>query len=1094
MGHDLDPRKLASQHQITPGAIDEAVDDVLEDFGIAKDNADVLRKLMANDHSSEVARAYYGGAASAGLQRAHLRAARKTLTISYELTESEVAMLVAYSPEYKLAFKNVDVHDHGLAAAYRTIDQVLVESRVPPGARYSDVGASVMRHVKQGHDDVHMCVTFADPKDPQREVLTGLQLKKVESDPSAMPSVRELAKKAIQRDKQLICGKRAQDCCYKTPVVISVHVYDIPMADWPTIMENKGAKLVEGCMLFSPRILEQKRGNFPAAGVRFEVDRDADRFSMGFINSPSWWYSHSWREYARYGADQLLYGKTGVFSYKIVERRGDTIFFRILRVGGRPREMPEQHYKLPGVAMVRVIGFDVNSGKSAKTSPAKEWHWPRPLWEDMVSHAQERFEKKTLTADSMFNFYRSVAPRQTINSVVTFGGHSVHMDELVALVVMSSVTAIVESLTTNETVRAMLDQEVAQRMGSAESTIFKVVSSLSNITWVGYRYSFGLLTDWIRNKAGKLGSVELAEAMRVEWTPVVEMRVLPMELVMSKTWRAAFGFTPSAFHKGFSEEVRTAAPFDHVTAAAGDPDMAEVVMDLFGDALPQHVQLSLQASVDKKNEMESARVAELAASENVGTSHQGSTKVDSVTGTADDTPLANERRSAILEAITEVEMEQIQISAECRKTYAELTTSGVPNEGACRSGKEVYRSPEFWWLNQGLFEKSLLGTTLEEFDHMAVYIPHHSGKIGGNVQPVQSELFEGMSEGRMVCREYFKLTDSTFTGWALVTDSLRVYNGPEIVQSLRQALNMQVEFDVVLCEGPPGCGKTTKIVSSVQQGDGVFCPMRVSVRETRDRIRTKRKGLKFNVRRDCGTLDSFLVNWGRDKKVTAMRFLRVFIDEAFAAHAGKWYALCALLGVRTVFAYGDRQQIPHVPRAVLASMHARIKCQREDTTFLSYRCPQDAVAAIGDLYGWKIRSASEVKVSLHQGTLEAAADFPDGCVMLGMYQSDKKEIHRMYSSSGKKFKVMTVHESQGNTFKDVWMHRFDARRRSDGSSLYDKPNYVNVGMSRHTSTFLYRLPSGLEDEVTRRITQGKSIRRMVAAAEQATAGESKEFG
>jgi len=194
MGHDLDPRKLASQHQITPGAIDEAVDDVLEDFGIAKDNADVLRKLMANDHSSEVARAYYGGAASAGLQRAHLRAARKTLTISYELTESEVAMLVAYSPEYKLAFKNVDVHDHGLAAAYRTIDQVLVESRVPPGARYSDVGASVMRHVKQGHDDVHMCVTFADPKDPQREVLTGLQLKKVESDPSAMPSVRELAK------------------------------------------------------------------------------------------------------------------------------------------------------------------------------------------------------------------------------------------------------------------------------------------------------------------------------------------------------------------------------------------------------------------------------------------------------------------------------------------------------------------------------------------------------------------------------------------------------------------------------------------------------------------------------------------------------------------------------------------------------------------------------------------------------------------------------------------------------------------------------------------------------------------------------------
>jgi len=938
-----------------------------------------------------------------------------------------------------------------------------------------------------------MCVTFADPKDPQREVLTGLQLKKLQSDTDTHPAVKALAKRASDRDPLLICGKTAQRCHHKSLVVTSVHVYDIPMADWPTIMENKGARMVEGCLLYSKKVLQDPSGVFSAAGVRFEVDRAEDKFRMGFVNSPSWWYNHSWREYARYGADQLLYGKTGVYSYKVVERRGDTIFFRILRVGGKPRDLPEQHYKLPGVPMVRVSGFDVSSGKSMARAPLKEWHWPAPLWEDMVGHAQERFEKKTLTADAMFNFYRSVAPRQTINSVVTFGGYSVDMDDLVALVVMSSITAVVESLNTNATIRSILDAEMGSRVGSSESTLYKVMASLGTITWVGYRYSFGFLTDWVRNRVSKLNSQSFADAMRVEWAPVVEMRVLPMELVMGKTWRASFGITPSAYHAGFSEEVRLAAPFDHVTAAANDPDMAEIVMDLFGDALPQQVQSTLQESVDKKRDQERAALEEQSVNETPSVSrYLGSTKVDSVTGASEDSPLHNERRSAILEAITEAELEQVQISAECRKTYAELMASGVPNETACRAGKEVYRSPEFWWINQGVFERSLLGTALEEFDHMAVFVPEHSGRVGGNVRPVQSEIFEGLSEGKQVCREYFKLTDSKFTGWAMVTDSLRVYNGPEIVQSMRKALDIVAEYDVVLCEGPPGCGKTTKIVSSVQQGDGVFCPMRVSVRETRDRIRDKRKGLKFNVRRDCSTLDAFLVNWGRDKKVTALKFLRVFIDEAFAAHAGKWYALCALVGARTVFAYGDRQQIPHVPRAVLASMHARIRCQREDTTFESYRCPHDAVAAVGDLYGWRVRSASSVKHSLKQGTLEVVGDFPDGCVMLGMYQSDKKEIHRMYSSSRKKFKVMTVHESQGNTFKDVWMHRFDTRRREDGSSLYDKPNYVNVGMTRHTNSFLYRLPSGLSDEVTRRIAQGTSVRRVAAAADLASAGEAKE--
>jgi len=211
--------------------------------------------------------------------------------------------------------------------------------------------------------------------------------------------------------------------------------------------------------------------------------------------------------------------------------------------------------------------------------------------------------------------------------------------------------------------------------------------------------------------------------------------------------------------------------------------------------------------------------------------------------------------------------------------------------------------------------------------------------------------------------------------------------------------------------------------------------------------------------------------------------------------AGRWYACALLLGAKRIDAYGDPYQIPHVPRAICPAIHLRLIPTAVDEQYVSYRCPHDVIAAVGDVYHWKVRSASKVVRSLAQLSSVEAEQVEPGCVMLCMYQDDKKTLQLMYAKQSAPIRIMTVHEAQGNTFQHVRLHRFLRGKNQtnvpDAFDLFQKKEYVLVAMTRHTHSFRYFSQMGA-DQVSSRILQGSSVSRINAAADLASAGQAIE--
>lgn len=1056
----------AMEAQVTAGAIDAALAAVGRDFGLSTEVMDSLGRLMAVDHTSGVAQAYYGALAHRGYQTNQMRLVKKSLTIPYSLSQNEVDQLALYAPDFKLGFRNTDLHDHPVYAAQRMIDQVICESRMPPGCRAADLGGSLVHHAAQGNLQWHVCSPLADRKDAARQTLQNLRLKKMSVDQGLSPETREYSSRCLKADPALVCAKRAQDCNRPADAAIAVHVYDIPMEDWPGIMEAKGLKLVEGCMLYSEALLEVKEGVFPSAGVRYECDIEKNTYNMGFVNSPSWWYKHSLKEHLRYGVDQVLYGKKATYSYKIVERRENTIFFRVLPVGGSAKPNVKQVYKLPGVPMVTVSGPEVST-RDLSQRRICDWHWPEPLWTSMVTSALDRLERGNFSVEEQFNRYRSIAPRQTINAVRVSGGFDARINDRVALVVYSTLEAVIVMAKQRMAFNAMAAQQFKNRRREQVLGVVNCLNSVAELAYEGVKFvcrPLNMITKML------ISDDEDALLALYSSAPRVAYRIMPAQLVLSGKWYSGSSVSADSVLPDFREQVRRTAPADYLTAASEDPVIASVLVDLYGDVMPRQVR-------------EQAAKSERTVTE--GSVSAGSTLVDSTEA---------EMRLSIEEAIAETEIEAGNVQASCMKFRSECLVGGEPDKQLLLRKKEEMLQPDFWYVNKGVITSSVLGRSGDDFDLSGVLLPIQ-GPSGSYVHPVVPVVFDGMSRGNKVVVEHAVIADSSYTGWAFTNSSLAVYNGPEIVASLKQALSLVRPIEVVLHRGPAGCGKTTQIVERVDFNDVVMCPAKASVLETRERILKVRPELKFPVMDRCKTIDSYLVHVLSNPRVRSIRTDVLRGDEAFMTRAGRWYACALLLGASRIDAYGDPMQIPHVPRAICPSLHLRLIPTEEDAKYVSYRCPHDVIAAVGDIYQWQVRSASKrVKSMAVLPGIESEAVEP-GCVMLCMYQDDKKTLATMYAKWTVPIRIMTVHEAQGNTFSHVRLHRFLRGKNQtnvpDAFDLFQKKEYVLVAMTRHTHSFRYYTQMG-HDQVTERVAQGSAVSRINAAGDLASAGEAVE--
>lgn len=1102
----------ASLNNVDGDIIDVATNEILNEKNLPGPTEKMIRGMLANDSQSAVARTLFHSMLTKPKISTMSILGRSDLVIPYRFSDDkQLQLLRDYAPEFAIKTASKESHDHPMAAACRLIDRKLVYSRVPTNQTVSDVGGSIIPLVLGGMlgNPVHSCSPIIDGKDPGREVLNKLRIEEIYADPHRKQEVRESARRYLERDRDSMCDNLVQHCSYQSKVITSIHVYDIPIGDWPSIMHNKGSSLVEGCLLFPQTIFTNVSGDIPYAGARFEVDIKRNKFSMGFKNSNAWWYQHKLSDYLKYGVDQIIEHKSGTYSYKIVERRGDTVFFRILKVANSKEMRPVPVYRVPGIPMVIVNGFAVQRVKNdysnkdltgifSKNARRCQHMFPAVLWREMLSHAKQNVERGTLTYERMINYYRTVAPRQSINGVIIAGGTTVEdLNQLVALIVHVSLFAYLSVAKTRVETEVLTHLEMDNRKEFGQGNFVTVMAAMGR-TLKHTLSLFILPLELCIEALAERGTRRMLET-GFDWSFQPEYREVSLKQLVPSIF-SSISDNHIVDDSIWIDAAIANAPAAQVTDALNDEGTAAIVLDCLSDVLPEDYKTKLSEVINKakeKPEDDDTLINPTVSEEDSGKGkvpQQGSKcGVTNVANTAASSFVSDEekdrRRASILEAINEAQEEAKNSEAACADHYPVMMISGEPSLKLMADWREQFYNPDYWYVERGLIVNSASGLNGSDFIHSAVFVP--DAFEGNRLYEVVDQQYSGPSCGEMVQRVH-KRIDSDFTGWAMTDDSLMIYNGPAIIQSMKQSLAKSMDFEIVLMQGPPGCGKTTSIIQKAEPLDVILVPARKAARETSSRLKAKGSRFVKMAKERVKTVDSYMVNRLTSRKIDAIRADRLLADEAFMTREGRWLAVAALLGVSRVFAFGDEKQIPHVPRALSPSLYVKLRYQRAEESFITYRCPPQSLACWNSQFDYKVRTMSGIEGEVQMIDSHRGLEIPNGCVMMGMYQSDKKRLTEIYANSMHKIEIMTVHESQGNTYEHVWLHRFDPRKRTDNFSLYDKPEYVLVAMSRNTHTFKY-ISTDLDDLVSKWIKIGADSRRIEAAKDITTVGKSVEY-
>jgi len=289
-----------------------------------------------------------------------------------------------------------------------------------------------------------------------------------------------------------------------------------------------------------------------------------------------------------------------------------------------------------------------------------------------------------------------------------------------------------------------------------------------------------------------------------------------------------------------------------------------------------------------------------------------------------------------------------------------------------------------------------------------------------------------------------------------VIDDFQVFNHDSIADSVGAVIPYAAGEvpPVELREGVPGCGKTWELVRAYRPGGLVLCACRSTADEIRKEM-TRMEILteKVAVRR-VRTLDSFLMRADDVEDV-----LECLIDEALMVHAGAVYAALRKSKARSATIYGDRVQIPFINRVkqFRCAVNVMNRFIRETMNYDSRRCPVDAVAAVYEVYGGKMRTYSTKTDSLSFMQISSVNDVPKqaNTVYLTMRKDERATlIAKGFCKPGDvmcKTDAMTVHSAQGRTIKHVIFVRLFPQK----STIFDSMAHCVVGLTRHTDSFKY---------------------------------------
>nr|DAZ87985.1 TPA_asm: hypothetical protein [Stellipti virus 1] len=281
----------------------------------------------------------------------------------------------------------------------------------------------------------------------------------------------------------------------------------------------------------------------------------------------------------------------------------------------------------------------------------------------------------------------------------------------------------------------------------------------------------------------------------------------------------------------------------------------------------------------------------------------------------------------------------------------------------------------------------------------------------------------------------------------ITSDALGTFHSLQQWIGLARRCDVWSSFDpttVCFVQGVAGCGKTTFLKDVASE-----------FKSTLILTATKENALELEAY-GALTVTAFLQNYDTHNRPDVL-----IIDEACLLHPGLLICIISYVGAINSILVGDKYQIPFILRD---TMLEEVKYDLFDLpvrTILSnhsYRIPCDVASIVEAVYGCintqnKILRSLDVAVSSNVINMFKSRNYIDH-VILTFTQSSKNLLHQL---SGRK--VLTIHEAQGMTYKNVILVRTEVH---DFPLMLPKGDLINswmlVALTRHTHSFTYLSP------------------------------------
>ncbi|AAK15026.1 putative viral replicase p1 [Ilarvirus APLPV] len=1007
---------------------------------------DAVLKARCADESSTVGKVFADYAAQKVRNSLGDSKVRRPLTVSFQLTPDQQALLRHNFPGREIRFSSSAPSSHSFAAAHRILETDFLYDCLSSEAPVIDLGGNFSTHLKNKRHNVHCCCPLLDYRDGARHT-------------ERIYSWDKYSKHNRGYDRTLVLSEYVSRVYRSADYAMAVHsTSDIPLVELCSALRCHGVRKFVCTMMMTPEMLFQSSGYIPHFEVRWTVDKKADRIFFDFENAPNLGMTilHSDQlfpgELCRPGRSRLSCGKTQDGGVVVIDiTYVDGYYWGLSLEGGRSCAW---FSRIRDKVLVNTVSdFDPYSNDVVR----KEVLMDREVLTRVVEAAFRQYKPTTAmetAVQSIAMLLSSSTNHVIVNGVTMIAGTPLEIYEYVPV--------------------AVAVYKHVRHYYNMVSTIFDLINSEVQVKTSVPRFDSSAVptVDMWGDAAmieGAMEEVEISPSFigslfREQLISESDYeRVVRLPGVSLKRWweefRAKHLGTKRSFLRIFSDPEFCIPFYDYVVANHGSFLQIFKQKDVeMGDLAKERKQSRelLRKSIreeEERKEAEERRLSKAVIRIAQWLEAHPNGKIPSGLGDIKDFLPVIHAKSEVNEGVKE---------GVVLNPYAENITEAIEYLDSVFT---IQRRTMDSIINHCEGGRVISPAVFAGFEDLRIFKPSSnrwyapSGKLpqaeeqysfGYVVGGDRVTIHWAGGEFSVDTRKALSVYSAVFFDKSCVVDT----SGP-IRESLRGALTRDTNVEITLIDGVAGCGKTTKIVKSADIDREGGCLILTSNRNSAEELRSKVRGSQLVKSRVIRTVDSYLM--AKNPPTADV----VYFDECFLQHSGVILAAVTLAKAKKLYAFGDTEQIPFISRNPLFRFkHRFLTSNRRIECLDTFRSPADATFLLGKYFYKKksqIKTTSRVQpsISVKPISVHDQIEVDKSAIYCCYIQAEKAEL--LSKPQFKNMEVATIHEKQGESVDKVIFFRLSktSTELTTGKHPVMGPCHALVALSRHKKEFVY---------------------------------------